>query len=206
GEARGGSRRPVGLVRVALLVGCAAGRARAPLPRPRRGRQRPAASARVEPRRLREQLGAAGCRYCERLRGRGLTRSGGPMARTALFGKLQDAVSSSAEAAARGGPVGEGVDEHRTTGGGVLKEGGAVGGGRAGAGATAFGRLAPLARAAGNPRIAVVGAGLAGLTCAYRLKQAGLTAQVYEASSRVGGRCWTIRGAFADGQIAEHGG
>ena len=31
-------------------------------------------------------------------------------------------------------------------------------------------------------------------------------AQVYEASDRVGGRCWTLRGAFADGQIAEHGG
>jgi monoamine oxidase len=51
-----------------------------------------------------------------------------------------------------------------------------------------------------------VGAGLAGLTCAYRLKQAGYTATVYEASSRIGGRCWTIRGTFADGQVAEHGG
>jgi monoamine oxidase len=126
------------------------------------------------------------------------------MARTTLHGKLQDAVSISAEAAARDVPVDEVIDEHRTTRRTFLKEAGALG--VAAAGATAFGRLAPLARAAGNPRIAVVGAGLAGLTCAYRLKQAGLTAQVYEASSRVGGRCWTIRGAFADGQIAEHGG
>ncbi|MEP6909868.1 MAG: NAD(P)/FAD-dependent oxidoreductase [Actinomycetota bacterium] len=52
----------------------------------------------------------------------------------------------------------------------------------------------------------VVGGGLAGLTAAYRLKQAGYTAAVHEASNRVGGRCWTIRGAFADGQIGEHGG
>jgi monoamine oxidase len=52
----------------------------------------------------------------------------------------------------------------------------------------------------------VVGAGLAGLTCAYRLKQAGYAAEVHEASTRVGGRCWTIRGAFQQGQIAEHGG
>src|SRR5919204_3564283 len=64
----------------------------------------------------------------------------------------------------------------------------------------------PLAQAATAPRIVVVGAGLAGLTTAYRLKQAGYSAQVHEASDRVGGRCWTIRGAFADGQLAEHGG
>jgi monoamine oxidase len=64
----------------------------------------------------------------------------------------------------------------------------------------------PLAQAATAPRIVVVGGGLAGLTAAYRLKQAGYAAQVYEASDRLGGRCWTIRGAFADGQIAEHGG
>jgi monoamine oxidase len=80
---------------------------------------------------------------------------------------------------------------------------------RAGAGAlglTTLGRLAPAARGATAPRIVVVGAGLAGLTCAYRLGQAGYVAQVLEASDRVGGRCWTIRGAFTDGQIAEHGG
>jgi monoamine oxidase len=29
---------------------------------------------------------------------------------------------------------------------------------------------------------------------------------VYEASDRLGGRCWSIRGAFNDGQVAEHGG
>jgi len=70
----------------------------------------------------------------------------------------------------------------------------------------AAGRFAPPASAATAPRIVVVGAGLAGLTCAYRLKQAGYVAQVYDAADRVGGRCWTIRDAFADGQIAEHGG
>src|SRR5262245_43784007 len=63
----------------------------------------------------------------------------------------------------------------------------------------------PLAQAATAPRIVVVGGGLAGLTAAYRLKQAGYAAQVYEASDRTGGRCWSIR-SFADGQIAEHGG
>ncbi|MGE5704116.1 MAG: flavin monoamine oxidase family protein, partial [Clostridia bacterium] len=51
-----------------------------------------------------------------------------------------------------------------------------------------------------------VGAGLAGLTCAYRLKQQGYSAEVFEASRRIGGRCWTRRGDFDDDQIAEHGG
>ncbi|AFH60624.1 FAD-dependent oxidoreductase [Paenibacillus caseinilyticus] len=54
--------------------------------------------------------------------------------------------------------------------------------------------------------IAIIGGGLAGLTCAYRLKQAGLKAKVYEATERVGGRCWTRRGEFAEGQIVERGG
>ncbi len=78
--------------------------------------------------------------------------------------------------------------------------------GLAGLGLTAVGRLAPAARGASAPSIVVVGAGLAGLTCAYRLKQAGYAAQVHEASTRVGGRCWTGRGYFADGQLYEHGG
>jgi monoamine oxidase len=81
-----------------------------------------------------------------------------------------------------------------------------IAGGAGAAAAAAAARFAPPARAAGSPRIVVVGAGLAGLTCAYRLKQAGYTAQVYEASDRVGGRCWSIRGVWADGQVAEHGG
>jgi monoamine oxidase len=72
--------------------------------------------------------------------------------------------------------------------------------------AAAAGAWAPRARAAAQPRVVIVGAGLAGLTCAYRLKQAGVTATVHEASDRLGGRCWSIRGAFAPGLVAEHGG
>jgi monoamine oxidase len=65
----------------------------------------------------------------------------------------------------------------------------------------------PAANAATAPRIAVVGGGLAGLSTAYQLKKAGYTARVYEASTRLGGRCWSYNhGEFAGGQISEHGG
>jgi monoamine oxidase len=73
------------------------------------------------------------------------------------------------------------------------------------AGASTMGKFAKAAYAASQPRIAVVGAGLAGLTCAYRLKQAGYATDVYEASTRVGGRCWTYTEEFKP-LIAEHGG
>ncbi len=60
--------------------------------------------------------------------------------------------------------------------------------------------------APGRRRVAVIGAGLAGLTCAHRLNQRGIPVDVYEARpDRIGGRCWSARG-FAQGQVGEHGG
>lgn len=53
-------------------------------------------------------------------------------------------------------------------------------------------------------RIAIIGAGLSGLTVAYRLSQQGYKPIVFEASRRIGGRCLT--GTFPNGQIYEHGG
>jgi monoamine oxidase len=55
-----------------------------------------------------------------------------------------------------------------------------------------------------GPRIAIVGAGLAGLTAAYRLSQCGYTSIIYEGSHRIGGRCYS--GYFKDGEVYEHGG
>jgi monoamine oxidase len=63
----------------------------------------------------------------------------------------------------------------------------------------------PKARAAA-PRIAIVGGGLAGLTCAFRLIQKGISATVYEANNRLGGRCWSLTSGFDDGQTVERGG
>ena len=50
--------------------------------------------------------------------------------------------------------------------------------------------------------VAVVGAGVAGLTAAYRLKQRGIRVVVYEAADRVGGMIRTER---RDGYLAELG-
>lgn len=44
-----------------------------------------------------------------------------------------------------------------------------------------------------QPTVVVVGAGLAGLTAAYRLKEKGVDVHVYEARPRVGGRIFTAK-------------
>src|SRR5579872_7499205 len=52
----------------------------------------------------------------------------------------------------------------------------------------------------------VAGAGLAGLAAAHDLTRLGATVTVVDARDRVGGRVWTIRDGFAEGQSAEAGG
>ena len=56
-----------------------------------------------------------------------------------------------------------------------------------------------------DKRIIVIGAGLAGLSCAYELDQAGLNVILIEARSRPGGRVRTYRDPFADNLYAEMG-
>jgi len=78
-------------------------------------------------------------------------------------------------------------------------------------GAAAMG-MEPLARAIAAPpatrspiKVGIVGAGLAGLACAYELKRKGIIATLFDANDRVGGRCWSLRDFFP-GQVAERGG
>src|SRR3954453_355636 len=53
--------------------------------------------------------------------------------------------------------------------------------------------------------VVVAGAGLAGLTAARALEARGAAVTVVEARNRAGGRVWTLRDQFADGQHAEAG-
>lgn len=64
------------------------------------------------------------------------------------------------------------------------------------------------AAASTDARVAIVGGGIAGLHCAYRLKNAGVMATIYDANSRVGGRIFSDRETFKDpdGQHCELGG
>ena len=122
------------------------------------------------------------------------------MARTRLAHELRESASVARESLERGVEIDQVFDERRTRRE-LFRDAGAVA-----LGLGALGRFTDVARAAAPARVVVVGAGLAGLTAAYRLKQAGYSAAIHEGSDRVGGRCWTIRSVFADGQIGEHGG
>ena len=53
------------------------------------------------------------------------------------------------------------------------------------------------------PRIAIVGAGIAGLNAALTLQDAGLSCSIYEASDRIGGRMHSDATTWADGMVSE---
>src|SRR5688572_7441105 len=54
-------------------------------------------------------------------------------------------------------------------------------------------------------KVIIMGAGLAGLSAAYELTQAGHDVTILEARTRPGGRVHTLRDPFADGLYAEAG-
>ncbi|CAN5884993.1 hypothetical protein BH23GEM9_BH23GEM9_00250 [soil metagenome] len=66
-------------------------------------------------------------------------------------------------------------------------------------------RTPPVVRRPDEP-VLIVGAGIAGLSAAYRLQQRQIPVRVFEAQERVGGRMYSLRDYFADGQVVELGG
>lgn len=75
----------------------------------------------------------------------------------------------------------------------------------AGGSAIAATTLPRLATADTQPTIAIIGSGLSGLNTAYQLQLAGLTATVYEAKSRPGGRIHSVTGTVGRGLTIELG-
>jgi len=73
-------------------------------------------------------------------------------------------------------------------------------------GGKGFGAAGSWAGGGKPPRVAVVGAGLAGLVAATELKAAGVPAVVYEAAERVGGRVLSAAGLAAPGVVSDLGG
>ena len=135
------------------------------------------------------------------------------MARTALTRLLQQVHLAHAEAAATGMPADEVFTAQRerrlqrkeflagalgTTAGLVAACSGVAPKQSSGA--------APSGGASGAARVVIVGGGLAGVSCAYRLWQAGVAFTLCEANSAFGGRTWTLRNFFDGAQIVEHGG
>ncbi len=128
------------------------------------------------------------------------------MSRTTLFARLARTIRIARFCDEQGLPSREGVEQAR-----ALEERVRLSRRDFLAGAAAAGALAALPRGAAAAKkpntldVGIVGAGLAGLACADRLKTRGVSAKVYEAADRVGGRCYTLRGFFP-GQVAERGG
>lgn len=123
------------------------------------------------------------------------------MARTRLFSMLRRAYLKSRQA--------RGMAPHDGMAGGKVDEGRrdllALGAISAPLVAAGCGDDDPPAQPA-PVEVAVIGAGIAGLHCAYRLMQAGIAVRVFEAENRVGGRMFTQRGVLPDDMLIELGG
>jgi monoamine oxidase len=126
------------------------------------------------------------------------------MARTPLLRSLVQLVRDHQTADALGIPV-EAVreeraraDERRAASGVTRRQ--FLAGAAVGAAALALPRVV---RAQSSPRIAIVGAGISGLTAAMTLQDAGYASTVYEASTRIGGRMHSNSTYWANGQVSE---
>lgn len=125
------------------------------------------------------------------------------MARTPIFNFLARCARLAAHCEHTGVPETEAVEAARAAASGRGRR-------RLLQGAAGAATLATLGAHAGKsqaqdaPQVAIVGAGFAGLYAATVLAGKGISAQVYEAGERSGGRVASLRGLFP-GQVAERG-
>src|SRR5438105_7583099 len=127
------------------------------------------------------------------------------MARSPLLSRFQ-ALSQDFEEAERSGRSVAAVREERRQAGltrrDFLKVAGVAAGAAALSPAAAFASATKPSGSQG--RIAIVGAGIAGLNAALTLQDAGITSTVFEASNRVGGRMHSDTTSWLNGQTSEH--
>src|SRR5271170_1062411 len=122
------------------------------------------------------------------------------MARSPLMKTLQRLASEHAEASWRGVELGTVREDRATASTGRRRFLRGVG---AAAGSVFLSR-SPMAKAgAPEPRIAIVGGGIAGLSAALTLHDAGFASTIYEASSRIGGRMHSDTTDWQNGQNSE---
>jgi monoamine oxidase len=129
------------------------------------------------------------------------------MARTALVDLLRRAAAISAVARNTGEPLDEAIArdiELRTN----LSRRRFLRQSAAASAALMMGACAPtrMMSRTNDDNVIIVGAGVAGLTAGWRLRQAGIGVRLFEAQERVGGRMFSLRNHFADGQVCELGG
>ena len=130
------------------------------------------------------------------------------MARSHLTDLFRRIHAAHAEAKVRGVPADEVIEEHDRRR--ALSRSQFLAGAVATGGAMVLAErgwaLPALAKSSQVPRVVIVGGGLAGMSCAYRLRQKGVPSMLFDANANVGGRTWTLRDYWDDGQISEHGG
>ncbi len=130
------------------------------------------------------------------------------MARTPLFDLFQQTTRITLASERQGVPSREATEAMRVSRRTLLKGATAVGAGLLGVRGTPA--LAGNSQG-GSLRVGIVGAGIAGLACAYDLQRAGILATLHETNDRPGGRMFSLGGAFPGpvtfpGQVVERGG
>lgn len=126
------------------------------------------------------------------------------MSRTPLARLFARSFAIARAAAARGEPLDEALqraDAQRAARRRFLQQGAIAASALA---VASCARVAP--RAADGGDVVIVGAGIAGLSAGWRLRQAGVAVRIIEAQNRCGGRMLSLRDHFADGQVCELGG
>jgi monoamine oxidase len=142
-----------------------------------------------------------------------------PMSRTPLFRMLQRSYRAASYAATHAEPVDEVLDRRNARSGATTHDAHGMSRREFVAGSAAIAAIATLDACAparppvaaperdeGGPPVLIIGAGIAGLTAGYRLRQAGIPFRIFEAQNRIGGRMYSLRNFFADGQVCELGG